>query len=51
MTEPFAIVDFTSAYKEFASSAKRGFKVLDNRKAILVQDEFVLSKSCDIAWE
>lgn len=49
VTEPFAIVDFTSAYKEFASSAKRGFKVLDNRKAILVQDEFVLSKSTDIA--
>jgi hypothetical protein len=50
MSEPFAIVDFTSAYKEFASSAKRGFKVLDNKKVILVQDEFVLSKSCDISW-
>jgi hypothetical protein len=50
VTEPFAIVDFTSAYREFATSAKRGFKVIDNRKAILVQDEFVLSKPTDIAW-
>ena len=50
VTEPFAIVDFTLAYKEFASSSKRGFKILDNRKVILVQDEFILSKSCDISW-
>jgi hypothetical protein len=50
VTEPFGIIDFTSAYKEFASSAGRGLKVLDNRKAILVQDEFVLTKPTDISW-
>jgi hypothetical protein len=48
--EPFAILDYTSAYKEFATSAKRGFKVIDSRKAVIMQDEFTLSKSCDIAW-
>jgi hypothetical protein len=50
VTNPFAVVDFTSAYKEFASSARRGFMVLDNRKVILVQDEFVLTKLSDISW-
>lgn len=50
VAEPFAIIDFTSAYKDFASSAQRGFKVVDNRKAILVQDEFTLSKSCEVSW-
>jgi hypothetical protein len=50
VAEPFVIQDFTTAYKEFASSAKRGFKVLDSRKAVLIQDEFVLSKSADISW-
>jgi hypothetical protein len=50
IAEPFGIVDFTTAYSEFASSARRGIKALDNRKAILVQDEFVLGKSTDIAW-
>jgi hypothetical protein len=49
-SEPFAILDYTSAYKEFATSAKRGFKVIDSRKSVLIQDEFILSKSCDIAW-
>jgi hypothetical protein len=48
--EPFAILDFTTAYKEFATSAKRGFKVINSRKSVLIQDEFILSKSCDIAW-
>jgi hypothetical protein len=48
--EPFAILDYTSAYKDFATSAKRGFKVIDGRKAVLIQDEFMLGKSCDIAW-
>jgi hypothetical protein len=50
VTEPFGIIDFTSAYIEFATSAKRGIKILDNRKVILIQDEFALSKSTDISW-
>jgi Heparinase II/III-like protein len=50
VAEPLAIVDFTSAYKDFASSARRGVKIIDNRKAILIQDEFILSKSSDISW-
>lgn len=50
VAEPLAIVDFTSAYKDIASSARRGVKIMDNRKAILIQDEFILSKSSDISW-
>jgi hypothetical protein len=50
VNEPFGIVDFTSAYKDYASSARRGFKILDSRKAVLIQDEFVLSKTTDISW-
>jgi hypothetical protein len=50
IAEPFGIIDLTTAYKEFATSVKRGFKIVDGRKAVLVQDEFVLSKSSDISW-
>jgi hypothetical protein len=50
VAEPFGIIDYTTAYKAFASSAKRGIKMMDNRKVILIQDEFVLSKSADISW-
>ena len=50
IAEPFAVLDFTSAYKDFASSALRGMKVVDERKAILIQDEFVLTKSAEVVW-
>ncbi len=50
VAEPSAILDFTSAYKEFATSAKRGLKLVDIRKAVLIQDEFVISKATDITW-
>jgi hypothetical protein len=49
-SEPFAIIDFTSAYKNFVSSAKRGVKMMDNRKMILVQDEFVMTNPAEIMW-
>ncbi len=48
--EPFSILDFTEAYKDFAGSVQRGIKVVDNRKAMLVQDEFTLTKSAVITW-
>jgi hypothetical protein len=50
VAEPFSILDYTEAYKDFASSVQRGLKVVDGRKSILIQDEFVLSKSATIAW-
>jgi hypothetical protein len=47
---PFAILNFSTAYKEFATSAMRGFMLQDNRKVAIVQDEFILSKACDISF-
>ena len=50
VAEPFSILDYTEAYKDFASSVQRGMKVVDGRKSVLIQDEFVLSKSAAIVW-
>ncbi|MBC8004522.1 MAG: heparinase II/III family protein [Verrucomicrobia bacterium] len=50
ISEPYAVIDFTSAYKDFASLAQRGIKLLDNRKSILIQDEFILTKSAEYMW-
>jgi hypothetical protein len=47
--EPFAIVDLTEAYGEFAASVRRGV-VLADRKAVIVRDEFELKEPCDIVW-
>ena len=50
ISEPFAILDFTEAYKDFANSAQRGMKMVDNRKSILIQDEFMLTKPAEVVW-
>ncbi|MDP6635121.1 MAG: DUF4962 domain-containing protein [Phycisphaerae bacterium] len=50
--EPFVTIDLTSAYKKAASKATRGLKLVCNRKAVLVQDEFELTgaKGSEIKW-
>ena len=46
----FVLVDFTQAYKDFAKKATRGVAMLENRRAVLVQDEFEIEKPCEVAW-
>lgn len=48
VAEPFGIIDFTEAYKDFASSAKRGVRVIDGKRSVIIQDEFSLSRTCDV---
>jgi len=46
----FVLVDLTQAYKDFAKKATRGVAMLENRRAVLVQDEFEIDKPCEVAW-
>ena len=46
----FVLVDLTEAYKKFASKVTRGVAMVQNRQAVLVQDEFELEKPCEVAW-
>jgi hypothetical protein len=46
----FALVDMTSAYREKARRVMRGVSMVQDRKAVLVQDEFDLAKSSEVAW-
>ncbi len=47
---PAAVVDLTEAYEPFARLARRGITLVDNRRALLVQDEFEMKQSCDLLW-
>ena len=47
---PFAQIDLTDGYPGQATSILRGAALVNNRKAALLQDEFVLSQDTDIAW-
>jgi len=46
----FVVVDLTSAYNEFTSGTMRGVALVGDRKAVLVRDEFTLTKPCEIVW-
>jgi len=46
----FVLVDLTEAYKKFAIDATRGVAMVQNRRAVLVQDEFEIQKPCEVAW-
>jgi Heparinase II/III-like protein len=49
-TNPFAITDLTDAYKKFCKKAERGIALVDNRKAIVVQDEFTFNGKHNFVW-
>ena len=45
-----AVVNLTETYGRHASRAMRGVAMLEGRRSVLVQDEFDLRKSAEIAW-
>jgi len=49
-SSPFVLVDLTEAYRKFSKKATRGVAMVENRRAVLVQDEFELEKPCELAW-
>jgi len=46
----FVLVDLTSAYKNSANRVTRGVAMVENRRAVLVQDEFDIEKPCEVIW-
>jgi hypothetical protein len=46
----FVLVNLTNAYKKSAKKVTRGVRMLRDRKAVLVQDEFEIEKPCEILW-
>jgi len=48
--QPFVQIDLTEAYKDHANKVTRGVKLVENRRALLVQDEFELAQPCEVAW-
>jgi len=46
----FVLVDLTSAYNKFARKVTRGVAMVQDRRAVLVQDEFEIEKPCEVTW-
>lgn len=48
--EGFAIYDLSANYKDYATSAKRGYYLFDNRSRIVVQDEIKCENPSEMYW-
>ena len=46
----FAILDLTPAYKGFAQKVTRGVAVIQEKRGVIVQDEFEINTTRDITW-
>jgi len=46
----FALIDLTEAYKRFATKTTRGVAMVQDRRAVLVQDQFERENPCDVTW-
>ena len=44
------IVDLTEAYQPAPKSALSGVALVEGKRALLLQDEFVIDMQCDIDW-
>ena len=49
-TFSFAQIDMTEAYAAHTASVLRGVALVDSRRAVLVQDEFELTRPCEVLW-
>lgn len=46
----FAILDMTEAYAKYTSSCKRGIMLANDRRSVVVRDEFTLKSKVPVYW-
>jgi hypothetical protein len=46
----FVLIDLADAYKKFAKKTVRGIAMVQERRAVLVQDQFEIENPCELAW-
>jgi len=49
-SDVFAITDLTDPYRNYVTSAKRGYRLFNQRRALLVQDEIQAKQETDLWW-
>ncbi len=48
--DPSCIINLTNAYEKYANRMYRGFKLADNRRSLIIQDEYALKASEVCSW-
>jgi hypothetical protein len=50
VTEPNAILDLSQAYRDYSSKSTRKISLINNRKDVFIEDDFVIKSVTEVAW-
>ena len=50
VSEPNAILDLSQAYRDYSSKSTRKISLVNNRKDVAIEDDFVIKSATEVAW-
>jgi len=50
VSEPNAILDLSQAYRDYSSKSTRKISLVNNRKDVVIEDDFVIKSAIEVAW-
>jgi len=50
VSEPNAILDLSQAYRDYSSKSTRKISLVNNRKDVVIEDDFVIKSVTEVAW-
>jgi hypothetical protein len=50
VSEPNAILDLSQAYRDYSSKSTRKISLVNNRKDVVIEDDFVIKSATEVAW-
>jgi len=50
VAEPYATLDLSQAYRDFSNKSTRKISLINARKDVLIEDEFSLKSTTEVAW-
>ena len=50
VSEPSATIDLSQAYRDYSSKSTRKISLVNNRKDVVIEDDFVIKSATEVAW-
>jgi len=50
VSEPSATLDLSQAYRDYSSKSTRKISLVNNRKDVVIEDDFVIKSATEVAW-
>jgi hypothetical protein len=50
ISEPSATIDLSQGYRDYSSKSTRKISLVNNRKDVVIEDDFVIKSASEVAW-